>query len=623
MRKSILFVLLLVFAICTLSAENFYIKNYDIIMDVAPNGKIRIKETIDVYFTEPSHGIMRDIQDYFENDKQAWDPIVADVDIIEATDLHSIDTEGDYTTLALGDPNKLITGDKRYSITYDYDLGYDRYEDYDELYYNIVSAAWGCSMDNVTYSITLPFAENINGIWITAGDFMSSDLSSYTLSEDGRTITGSYSNLGPYQAITIRVEMAEGYYQGQVIPIDNTNLFLTISIASSIILLLITILLFFKYGKDDELIVKAEFHPPFDMTPMDLGYILDNRLDNNKEVTAMLFYWADKGYIKIEEEQKDLFKFHKIKELDSSAKEADKKLFDAIFNGKDIADAESMAKNNFTGKVAASVFPRELKYFSGEKALSSNASKRIKGFTVGMMFIYTVVFGILCSTRYLGALTTTLMLIGILFNTIISLLGSNFNRTYHLTGTIKKGLSLLPGIILSLLVLVIITAILSDIAPFMLGLAAAGAYVLTIFGGTYFAMLMERRSKYGQMVLEGALGYREFIDLVEVDKLKLLIDEDPEIFYHTLSYAMAFGLEEKWAKKFKGLYIPAPSWYISPTPIYDAYFYSRMSRRWRQVYTENVIANAPAVSGGGGRSTFSGSSGFAGGGFSGGGGRSW
>ncbi|MBQ2258999.1 MAG: DUF2207 domain-containing protein, partial [Spirochaetales bacterium] len=125
-----------------------------------------------------------------------------------------------------------------------------------------------------------------------------------------------------------------------------------------------------------------------------------------------------------------------------------------------------------------------------------------------------------------------------------------------------------------------------------------------------------------QKVLEGTLGYRDFINLVEIDKLKLLIDEDPEIFYHTLSFAMAFGLEETWAKKFKGLYIPAPSWYVSTTPISDAYFYSRMSRRWRQTFSAQLAKSAP-VSGGGGHSTFSGSSGFSGGGFSGGGGRSW
>lgn len=624
MRKSVSILALLILSLCALSAESFYIKNYDVTLDVAQDGSLHIVEDIDVFFTSPSHGIMRDIQDYFSNDKLIWDPIVADVDIISATDLHKTLTDGDYTTLALGDPDKLITGDKNYRIEYIYDLGYDRYLDYDELYYNIISAAWACEIENITYTINLPFEDGINGIWITAGDYISSELSGYTRTNDGKTITGKHANLLPYQAVTVRIEMEDGYYQGQAIPVDNTDMFLKITIAASLIVIVIMLLLFLKFGKDDELIVKAEFHPPFDMTPMDLGYILDGKIESGKEVTSMLFYWADKGFITIEEKEKDEFVFHKVKELDDSAKDADKKLFKAIFRSGDIADAESMAKNGFAEKVLTSIVPAEMKHFTGKRALKSKAASNVRNYSVFMMFLYTVVFGILCSTRYMGALTATLIVLGLIFNLIISLLASNFNRTYHLKGLGKKGLSLLPGIITSALFVMIFSALLSDITSAILAIASGLCYGIAIFVGTYLAMLMEKRSKYGQQVLEGAMGYREFISLVEVDKLKVLIDEDPELFYHTLCYAMAFGLEDEWAKKFKGLYVPSASWYVSATPIYDAYFYSRMSRRWRQVYTSKVIAaSSAAVSGGGGRSTFSGSSGFAGGGFSGGGGRSW
>lgn len=622
MKKTFLLVALILMSLCSLYAENFYIQNYDVKLDVAPNGKIHVDEVLDVYFTSPSHGIMRDIQDYFENDRQPWDPIVAKVTNIQATDLHSVNTDGDYTTLALGDPDKYITGNKTYRISYDYDLQYDRYEEYDELYYNIVSAAWGCNMDNVTYAVTLPFSEKVNGIWITAGDFMTSDLSNYTLSEDGRTISGSYKDLGAYQAITIRVEMEEGYYQGQVIPKDNTVFFMTLCIAIGALLLVAVILLFIKFGKDDELIIKAEFHPPFDMTPMDLGFVIDGSIDYTKEISAMLFYWADKGYISIEEKEKDDFTFRKIKDLGDDAKPSDKKLFDIIFRNGEYADAETMVANNFVGKISASVIPEEKRYFTGERTLKSKTSSKMRSLSVFLMFAYTALFGFLCSLRYLGALTLTLLLLGLFFNVIIALMASNFTSRYHVRGTAKKGLSLLPPIIISILVAIMMGATLSDVAPLLLSLVASVVYAATIFIGTYTAMLMEKRSAYGQKVLEGTLGYREFINLVEIDKLKLLIDEDPEIFYHTLSFAMAFGLEETWAKKFKGLYIPAPSWYISTTPIYDAYFYSRMSRRWRQTFSAQLAKSAP-VSGGGGHSTFSGSSGFSGGGFSGGGGRSW
>ena len=623
-KKTILF-LSLFFMLFSLSAESFYIKHYDVTLDVAEDGSMHVTEDIDVYFTAPSHGIMRDIQDTFENDKQAWDPIVVDVDIIGATDLYKIFTDGDYTTLALGDPDKLITGDKNYRIEYDYDLGYDRYDEYDELYYNIVSTSWNCEIQNVTYTVNLPFGEGIIGTWVAAGDYLSSPLSGFTVSEDNKTIVGSFPSLQAYQAVTIRVEMVDGYYQGQVIPTDNTNKFLGISVGASALLALIVFALFLKFGRDEELIVKAEFHPPFDMTPMDLGYILDSKINNEKEITSMLFYWADKGYITIEETSKDEFKFHKIKDLDDSAKDADKKLFNAIFGIGDTADAESMAQKGFSEKVLTSVIPAEMKHFTGKKSLRSKAAGKIRNLCIFLMFLYTPVFALLASTRYLGTLTATIIVLGFIYNLVVALIAYNYNRTYHLKGVGGRSASLIPGIITGAFFGMIFSGVLSDIAPVMLAIAAGVGYAAATLIAAYFAMLMEKRSKYGQQVLEGALGYREFIQLVELDKLKALVDEDPEIFYHTLSYAMAYGLEEEWAKKFKGLYIPAASWYVTTKPAFDAYFYAKMSMRWRQVYTNQLItlAKSAPVSGGGGKSTFSGSSGFAGGGFSGGGGRSW
>ena len=64
MKKFILslFVLAINFLIANASlAENFYIKNYDVEMQVAKNKSITITETIDVYFTNSAHGIYRKI----------------------------------------------------------------------------------------------------------------------------------------------------------------------------------------------------------------------------------------------------------------------------------------------------------------------------------------------------------------------------------------------------------------------------------------------------------------------------------------------------------------------------------------------------------------------------------
>ena len=51
--------------------------------------------------------------------------------------------------------------------------------------------------------------------------------------------------------------------------------------------------------------------PPKDMTPAEMGYIFDGRVDD-KDVISLLFFWAVKGYIKIEELSDNDYKIQKV-----------------------------------------------------------------------------------------------------------------------------------------------------------------------------------------------------------------------------------------------------------------------------------------------------------------------
>ena len=135
---------------------------------------------------------------------------------------------------------------------------------------------------------------------------------------------------------------------------------------------------------------------------------------------------------------------------------------------------------------------------------------------------------------------------------------------------------------------------------------------------------MPKRSAYGNKMLEQTLGYREFIDKVEMSVLRMLIDEDPMVYYHVLGYAVVLGLEDSWANKFKGITIPPATWYNGPTA-FDVYYFSRMASRMSRVVPAAAIPKTSSSSNPGahvGGSSFGGG-GFSGGGFGGGGGRAW
>ncbi len=105
----------------------------------------------------------------------------------------------------------------------------------------------------------------------------------------------------------------------------------------------------------------------------------------------------------------------------------------------------------------------------------------------------------------------------------------------------------------------------------------------------------------------------------------MMVEEDPSLFYHTLSYAIVFGLADVWAKKFKGIYIAAPDWYRTSS-YFDYLIFMDVSDRWNRAYRTEMpkyAPSAPSGTSGGSHFTHSGSSGFSGGGFSGGGSRGW
>jgi hypothetical protein len=72
-----------------------------------------------------------------------------------------------------------------------------------------------------------------------------------------------------------------------------------------------------------------------------------------------------------------------------------------------------------------------------------------------------------------------------------------------------------------------------------------------------FAAIMPSRSVAGARAREAALGFKEFLS--RVDTMPSV-----ELFERYLPYAIAFGVQNSWARAFEGIYGTAPTWYSGP-----------------------------------------------------------
>ena len=141
-------------------AENFYIKNYDVEMQVANNKTITITETIDVFFTNSSHGIYRKIPT--KNQVVRADDTTytnyANIKNISVDNEFKTSYQNNFLIIKIGSPNELVDGDQRYTIKYEYTPSDDKLKENDELYFNIIGTEWDTHIEKASFFIEMPYS---------------------------------------------------------------------------------------------------------------------------------------------------------------------------------------------------------------------------------------------------------------------------------------------------------------------------------------------------------------------------------------------------------------------------------------------------------------------------------
>ncbi|WP_192085749.1 DUF2207 domain-containing protein [Algoriphagus sp. Y33] len=167
--------------------------------------------------------------------------------------------------------------------------------------------------------------------------------------------------------------------------------------------------------------------------------------------------------------------------------------------------------------------------------------------------------------------------------------------------------------------LVLLMFILIPSFLFLWGIIAAISVGVSLIFLLIMNQFMIKKNKEGTAILSELKGFKQFIKVAEENKLKMLLKEDPSYFESTMGYALAFGMFDKWAKKFDSLNIEPPTWYYSSTGRMMTMAHFSKSFNSSIKSTQSTMVSSPSSSG----SSGGGGGGFSGGGFGGGGGGSW
>ena len=287
------------------SSYDYVIDKYDVNIIVNENNTFDITETITAYFNVSKHGIFRTIP--LKNTITRLDGTTS----TNRTQVTNVSVDNEYTTsrengnykLKIGSANRTLTGKQTYAIKYTYNLGKDSVKDYDELYYNIIGNEWDTVIGNITFSITMPKEFDSSKLGFSSGTKGSTDNSIVKYNVSGNKITGTYNGiLGVGEALTVRCELPEGYFVGAGF---TSNPLIYIMFIIPIVGLIISFILWFKYGRDEQVVETVEFYPPKGLNSLDVGLLYKGKAEK-KDITSLLIYLANKGYLEISNDKIDL-----------------------------------------------------------------------------------------------------------------------------------------------------------------------------------------------------------------------------------------------------------------------------------------------------------------------------
>ncbi len=551
------------------SAKELRIDSFDSHVVVSRDGTINVTEKIEAHFIGgPWHGLYRSIPiEYRTPQGLNYTLFLSVKNVTNGSGRHlKFDSSRvrHYRKLKIYIPD---ADDSVQTITIEYTISdaIKFFDDHDELYWNVTGDEWDVPIDSARANILLPAgASNVRATTFT-GEYGSRARDAETDVAGNGVEVQTTAPLSYHAGLTVAVAFDKGLIHepsalalfGRFLA-SNWPLFLPLFVFAAMFYL------WWTRGRDPRLRpIAAQYEPPNQLTPGEVGSLVDDSVDM-RDITATIVDLAVRGYIVIEEHQKDRmlgllhdkdysFILQKDRPQWSALKPHEQSLLNGFFSAGTLGETVSM------------------------DSLQNRFYKNLPD-------IKTRIFD--------------------------SLVGQGFyRRRPDSVRSTYVGTGIAIGVLSIWAMPPLASALGMAALPFIVG-GIISALIICIFG-----WFMPAHTEQGTRVLENALGFEDFLNHVESDRFNRTI-KTPQMFEKFLPFAMAYGVEKNWSKAFQGIMTQPPGWYRGGTgPIfYPINFTSNLNAM--SARAGSAMASAPRSSGGSGF----GGGGSSGGGFGGGGG---
>lgn len=628
----VVFILMTVFLTLGVSAASYDTTKYDVQVNVKSDNSAYITEKISIDINDPIHGIYRYIPlmqtiDYRDKNDEPLKKVrnrIKIEDISVSKHPFEVSNEGGNRLIKIGSADTYVRDEQNYNISYLARMYDDKISEYDSFFYNVLPNDWETPIEESQITIIMPKKFDAADVEVVAGQKGGrEDTDKLNWKVEGNTVSITTKDTLPKgSGIAVGIKLPEGYFTNEL----NHKWSYILLYAIGAVAALLVMALWYRFGRDPHHVQTVEFHPPEGMTSAEVGYVLDGVVDK-EDVVSLLFHFAQKGYMTIEEIEKNDFILHKnVTLLPPDAKTYENTLFNGLFATGDSVKLSELG-DEFYNHYLATVTAVESEFTEkrGQRIFARKANvSRIAAFA---FVVAALLVGGLIVGRIYGNFIVSIIGAAVIAVLMILSMGtamSTEDRKYVIKGRVRVG-----GHFFSILLL-LIAAVLTFFVLWKYAETIVGAVIFTLMlcCGYFSVRFMRARTKRGAEILGKLLGLKEFIRLAELDRLQLLVEENPSYFYDVLPYAYVMGLSKKWAKKFENITMKTPDWYHGTTRwdvdgVFNTWLFVNAMNSFNASVSDNIhvphsSGDGVGSFGGGGGGGFS-----SGGGFGGGGGGSW
>lgn len=563
-------------------AEGFTIESYNVKLNVNENNVVDVNETITVNFYENGyHGIYKFIPSWLDYTAKDGKTISrkSEIENLKAIeDPYKVDVINGKSRIKIGSQNySLPTGLKTYNITYQYKMGNDPFDGFDEFIFHTYGDFWGTSIKNASLEVTMPKNIQENSVRFFSDKYRKNDITSYiNYKIVGNTLYANVSsNLNLQKSLTVDIGLPEGYFTN----IESNYGYFSIILCILIILfLIITFIKWLRHGKDyNKHSETVEFYSPEGYDSASIGYIYKND-SGIKLAISTIIELASKGFIKINEnEDKSVRTIINLCPIDVDKAINRKITISKLKEAKSASDKEimnSLFQNGETSKVITENFNNF--YSSAKKLIEKNYiqinSDTINDYTKENLDDITSQLSEKAFAGKPNMTSTEKIVFDQLFingNENILSEDKNFHVvSSKITKNLQAELDDKINDINSYKNMAITSAlffigtiyfkfafnVFEDLNP-KLNILYLLAFISLIFI-LILVILMKRKNTYGEQIIAKIKGFKNYLETAEKTQIDKLVNDNPNYFYDILPYAYVLGVSKTWINKFENIPVP-------------------------------------------------------------------